>query len=209
MKNVVIALSAFLLIALNTNAQSEAYTKKMQQTLVLLDSAKTTEDLTDVSAAFIRIAEAEKTQWLPYYYAALAQTNIGWRTREGDKIAAIATPLIEKAEAIEKNSELYCLRYMVATQQMQVDAQSRYMTYGAKMGEALAYAKKTDPTNPRAYYLDGIGVLNTPPQYGGGAKNAKPILQKAVELYKTFKPVSPLHPTWGMKEAEVGLAKCN
>jgi hypothetical protein len=208
MKQIIITLCAFIMFGTATQAQSEAYIKKMQQTLAMLDSAKTVEDLTDASAAFQRIGEAEKTQWLPYYYAALAQTTIGWMTGKGDAVAAVALPLIEKAEAIEKNSELYCLRYMVATQQMQVDAQSRYMTYGAKMGEALANAKKADPNNPRAYYLDGVGVLNTPTQFGGGAAKAKPILEKAVALYGTFKPATPMHPTWGQKEAESNLAKC-
>lgn len=192
-------------------AQSEMYVKKMQQTLQLMDSAKTTPDMQEVAAQFERIGDVEKTQWLPFYYAAMTHINIGWRDRNADKdkIAATANALIAKAEAIEKNAELYVLEYMVALQQMTVDPQSRYMSAIQVMNTAMAMAKKADPNNPRIYYMEGNNVFNTPAAFGGGKDAAKPLLQKAVDLYKAEKPASPLHPKWGKKQAEDMLAKCS
>lgn len=191
-------------------SQSDKFTAAMQKNLALLDSAKTTQDLTAVSNAFERIGDAEKTQWLPYYYAALAQTSIGWMSpnTEKDQVAEKANALIAKAEAIEKNAELYTLKNMSATIQMMVDPMSRWQTYGAQAGSALQEAMKLEPSNPRPYYLQGMSVFSTPEQYGGGKAKAKAIFEKAVELYKAEKP-KPLYPHWGQKQAEDMLAKCN
>lgn len=193
------------------SAQSEAYVNKMKQTLQLLDSAKTTQDLQEVSAMFERIGDAEKNQWLPYYYAALAQTNIGWRDEktDKDKLAEKTKAIIAKAQAIEDNSELYVLLNMVATQQMMVDPQNRWMPNGHEAAQALTAGKKLDASNPKLYYLEGMSLFNTPVQFGGGKDKAKPVFEKAVELYKSAKPKSELHPKWGQKISEDMLAKCS
>ena len=197
-------------VAVTGFAQSDKFTAAMQKNLALLDSAKTAQDLTAVSNAFERVGDAEKTQWLPYYYAALAQTNIGWMSpnTEKDQVAEKANALIAKAEAIEKNAEIYTLKNMSATIQMMVDPMSRWQTYGAQAGTALQQAIKLDPNNPRPYYLQGMSIFNTPEQFGGGKAKAKAIFEKAVELYKAEKP-KPLYPHWGQKEAESMLAKCS
>jgi hypothetical protein len=189
----------------------DMYTKKMQQTLGMMDTAKSTAQLQALAAQFERIGDAEKTKWLPYYYAALCNANAGFKdnSADKDKLAEKINGLLDKAEAIEKNSEIYCVRNMSATLQMLVSPMERYMVYGPVAADALEKAKQLDPTNPRPYYLQGVSVLNTPAAFGGGAKNAKPILQKAVDLYGTFKPASPLHPTWGKQMAESSLAEAS
>ena len=50
--------------------------------------------------------------------------------------------------------------------------------------------------------------MNTPEAFGGGKAVAKKLFEKSVELYKTFKPASPFHPTWGKEDAEKLLAAC-
>lgn len=204
-----VMLAACSLVA--ASAQSEMFQKKMQETLMLMDSAKSVQDLQQVSAQFERIGDVEKTQWLPYYYAALAQINIGWMDAKADKdkLAEKTKPIIAKAEAIEKNADLYLLDYMVATQQMLVDPASRWMTYSAAMDKALADAKAADVNNPRIYYLEASGVMGKPEAFGGGKQKAKPIFQKSVDLFKTYKPASPFHPKWGQKQAEAMLAQCS
>ncbi len=96
---------------------------------------------------------------------------------------------------------------MAATQQMIVDPQNRWMSYGQEASKALATAKELDPNNPRVYYLEGMNIFGTPEQFGGGKAKAKPVLEKAVELYKVENP-KPLYPDWGKKEAEAKLAEC-
>jgi len=195
--------------ALASVAQSDKYDPAMKNGLALMDSAKTVGDLQNVASVFERIGDAEKTQWLPYYYAALAQSSIGWRPEVKDKDANAEKikALLAKAEAIETNSELLVVENMMATQQMMVDPQTRWQTYGQQAGTALQKGMKLDPNNPRLYYLQGMSLFNTPPQFGGGKDKAKPVFEKAIELYKSAQP-KPLYPRWGQKQAQDQLALC-
>ena len=203
----------FLMLTLcgiiSVQGQSEKYVQAMQQKLVLFDSVKTTADLQSLSAAFERIAEAEKTQWLPYYYAALAQARIGFtdKTVDKDAIAAKASALLSKAESIEDNADLCTVRNMVATIQMLVDPMNRWQTYGTQASAALQKGMKLDPNNPRLYYLQGMSLFGTPSQFGGGKDKAKPLFEKSIALFKSG-TVKPLYPNWGLPEAEKMLAQC-
>jgi hypothetical protein len=201
--------SFILFIAVAANAQSDKYTDAMKKNIALLDSAKTTADFDNVTNAFERVGDAEKTQWLPYYYAALAQTRIGWidKKADADKLAEKTKAIVAKAEAIENNAELCTIDNMIATQQMLVDPQTRWQTYGMQASAALKKAKEFDPNNPRIYYLEGMSIFGTPEQFGGGKEKAKPVFQKSVDLYKTFQ-VKPLYPDWGKEQAQTMLAKC-
>ena len=180
-------------------SQGDKYVAAMQKNLSQFDSARTVEDFTKIANTFERIGDAEKTQWLPYYYAGLALTTAGWNGI-CDKAESIATTDVDKAEILS-------LRNMSATQQMMVDPQSRWMSYGQTAGQVLEKALKLDPNNPRLYYLKGMSLFGTPEQFGGGKDKAKPVFEKAVELYKQAKP-KELYPRWGQKEAQDMIAQC-
>jgi hypothetical protein len=202
-------LALALLISITGSAQSDKYNQVMQKNVALLDSAKNPEELQSLAGTFERIGDAEKTQWLPYYYAALAQTWIGWNPAVKDKDANSQkiNAYLAKAEAIEKNAELYAVENMSATQQMLVDPQSRYMTNGKDAADALQKGMQVDPNNPRLYYLQGMSLFGTPPQFGGGKDKAKPLFEKSIALYKAAQ-TKPLYPHWGQHEAENMLAQC-
>ena len=76
-----------LLVTVSVNAQSDKYADVMKKNLSMFDSAKTSQDFQNLSAAFERIGDAEKTQWLPYYYAGLALSTMGWVDQNVDKDA--------------------------------------------------------------------------------------------------------------------------
>ncbi len=202
-------LAIILLATISAHAQSEKYTAAMQQNLQLLDSAKTSEQLAAVSQAFERIGDAEKTQWLPYYYAALAQTRMGFSNAKSDRdaIGQKANELAEKGEAIEKNADLCSIHNMAATIQMLVNPMERWKTYGVKAYTALQEGYKLDPNNPRLYFLEGTSLFSKPEYIGGGKDKAKPVFEKAVELFHAEK-VAALHPSWGLRETENYLARC-
>ena len=201
---------------------SDKFTMTMQSKITLMDSAKDANALKDVAAAFERIGDAEKTQWLPYYYAALSQANAGNQTMNSlgslnnfannadklDPYADKAEELLNKAEALSKdNSEIFIVKKMIATLRMMGDPMNRYMTYGPEGAQALETAKKLNPGNPRVYVLEGLDKYYTPEQFGGGKDKAKPVFEKAVTLYKA-EQAKPLYPHWGQHQAEDMLAKC-
>ena len=210
MKKMFIALLS-LAIATQGLAQSEKYTKAMTAAIAQWDSAKTADDMLSISATFERIADAEKTQWLPYYYAALGNVMTGYMegaatggTAGADKIDPLANKaeeLLNKAEALSKdNSDIYCLKKMIATLRMMADPMNRYMTYGPQAAEALQKAKSLNPENPRVYLLEGQDKFYTPEQFGGSKTEAKALFEQSIKKYDSYKPESDIHPQWGKSQ---------
>jgi hypothetical protein len=192
-------------------AQSDKYVGAMTATLQQLKDANNEAALTAVEAKFERIADAEKTQWLPYYYAAMLKARMAQQKMGGnaDKVADDAQALLDKAEALSpNNSEIFCVKNMIGTAHMLVDPASRYMQYMSINTQALESAKKADTTNPRPYVLQSISLKYTPESFGGGCKTAKPLAQKAIELFVAFKPASSLHPNWGKELVDSVIADC-
>jgi hypothetical protein len=208
MKKIILFLTLSVCM-LTVFAQSDKYKSAMKDRIAALDTTRDVPSLKDLSAAFERIADAEKTQWLPYYYAALAQVNAGnfiyvtnmsnpTELKGLDAMADKADQMIEKAEALSKdNSEIYAVKKMIASMRMMVDPMSRYMTYGAQAQQALETAKKLNPDNPRIFLLEGQDKFFTPEQFGGSKAEAKKLFEEALKKYESFKPASELDPNWG------------
>jgi hypothetical protein len=211
MKRIVIAL---LLVTVVTNlfAQSEKFAGAMQKNLEGFANAKTDAEVLDLSNAFERIGDAEKNQWLPYYYAAQAQVIYGYMQKDMagvDPIADKAEILINKAVALEQNnSEIACIQSMIAGLRMMVNPMQRWQQYGALSSQFLEEAKKIDPTNPRPYALQAQNLFYTPAQFGGGCAAAKPIAEQGNKLLAEFKAKSPLHPIWGKREFDMVMDGC-
>ena len=192
-------LSFFSLI---TFAQSEKYTNAMKKNIILLDSAFAKPDnFLSLANTFERIGTSEKTEWLPFYYSAYCRVNYAFMQKDpagNDPIAEKATVLINTADSLQpNNSEISCVKSMIASVQMLVNPQQRFMQYGAASQKELQKAMQQDPTNPRPYMLKGQSLKYTPEQFGGGCKNAMPQLEIAMEKFTSFKAVSEIYPSWG------------
>ena len=212
MKKIILAV-AFLYAATAVSAQSERYMAAMKNNIAAIDTSfRNPANLLSLANNFERIANAEKNQWLPYYYAALCQVNYAYMEQDKSKIDAIAdkaTLLIDKADSLSpNNSEISCVKSMIASSHMMVNPMQRYMEYGAEINLHLDAAMKQDPNNPRPEYLKGQGLKYTPEQFGGGCATAKPVLQASLDKYNAFKPASELHPNWGKQRVELLLGEC-
>jgi hypothetical protein len=196
-------------------AQSGRYEKAMQDRIAAVDSVRNPQGLMDLSASFERIGDAEKTQWLPYYYAALTQVNSAYmmgmenmKAEKVDPIADKAEALLNKAEALEKNnSEIFVVKKMIASLRMMADPMTRYMTYGPIAAEALQTAKSLNPQNPRTFLLEAQDKYFTPEQFGGSKAEAKKLFEEALQKYAVFKPTTPLDPVWGKPIAQYFLTQ--
>ena len=211
MKKISLVLIA-LLMAISVFAQSEKYVKAMEALVSAVDTTHSQDGLTELDNSFERIATAEKTQWLPFYYAALCninKANMYYQAQEVDKIDPLmdkAEPMLTKAEELEKNnSEIFCLKKMLNTGKMMADPMNRYMTYGPAATEALETAEGLNPENPRVYLLKGIDKFYTPEQFGGSKTEAKKLFEEANKKFEAFKPASSIHPSWGMGQVKYFL----
>jgi hypothetical protein len=209
----IILFFAIYLTASSVFAQGEKYNNAMKANLAAIDTSfRNPANLIVLANSFERIAAAEKNQWLPYYYAAFLHVNYGFVNADKSKtdmIADKAAALISTADSLSpNNSEISCVKSMIASCRLMVDPMKRYMQYGPESSLNLEKAILEDPSNPRPYLLKGQGLKYTPEQFGGGCKTAMEQLETATAKFATFKPASELHPDWGKTLAEKILAEC-
>jgi len=205
-------IAAIILFAGASFAQSDKYISAMKANISQIDSVVGKGNGTELANNFERIGDAEKTQWLPYYYAAyctIIQGMVEKDVSKKDAIADKAKALIDKAEGIvgKDNSETDVIRAMIATVYMTVDPQSRYMTYGPQITQYLEKSKSLDAANPRPVLVQAENTFYTPKQFGGGQDAAKPMLDKASALYDAFKPETELSPNWGKTTVKYFLSQ--
>lgn len=188
------------------------FDKVMTEKIAKLEQSKTPEDFTALSDDFVRIGDKEKTQWLPYYYAAHATIEKGrnlmrtGKITELDDIAVEAQTSLDKAASLsKKNPEILILQKMIHGLKMMVDPQARFMSEGMLGAEALAKAEELDPENPRVTLLKAEDTYFTPEQFGGSKKKGLELFQKSLDQFKVYQPKTLLGPTWGKSEAEYFL----
>lgn len=209
-----VATICLLVFSTAAKAQSDKYVKAMQKNIAELETAMQQNAMPTLANNFERIAEAEKTQWLPYYYAAYCTVMHSFAETDKTKtdgIADRANVLIEKAEQLAggENSETCIIKSMIASSHMMVDPMTRWQAYGQASSSNITKAKTMDPTNPRAVYLEAQSKFFMPENFGGGKAVAKPGFEKALQMFETFKPATDLSPTWGKSATQYFLSQCN
>lgn len=207
-----VLLFAFLFMGVFTFAQT-AYEKAMSEKIAKTEQHLTAEEFTALANDFTRIGDKEKTQYLPYYYAAFTSIQKGRvAMREGkmdtlDAIAAEAQKSLDKSIALSpENPENYILQKMIHSLKLMVDPMSRFMSEGMLAAEALSKAEKLDAENPRISLLKGEDVYFTPEQFGGSKEKGKELVNKSLKQFEAYKLKSALQPNWGKAEAEFMLA---
>ncbi len=219
MKKIIFSTLAVALFSIAAFAQEQdKYTRTMMTKVPEVDTTRNPAELLALSAAFERIADAEKTKWLPYYYAALTQVNAAYMMSPNGQVKAeVSDPMADKAEAYitkadalnPNNSEVYAVKKMIANLRMMADPTNRWMQYGPIGDEALQTAAKLNPENPRVYLLQGQDKFFIPEQFGGSKTEAKALFEMALKKYETTKPASAIDPSWGKRTAAYFLAEAS
>lgn len=204
--------AAIIFLTAATYAQSDKYVNAMKTNIGMLDSMMANKNSIEVANNFERIANAEKTQWLPYYYAAYCTIIHAYTEQDNSKKDAIADKaqqLLDKADSLlgKENSETDVIKSMIATAHMMVDPQSRYMSYGASANDLIEKSKSLDSTNPRPILLQAENTFYTPEAFGGGKDAARPLFEQAANLYTAFKPETELSPNWGKTTVDYFLSQ--
>lgn len=207
-----LSIIALLSITFSAAAQNKKYIETMEKNVSMLDTAYKNEQLQPLANTFERIASAEKGEWLPNYYAAYCNVNMSYNVKADmiDTYCDKAEKYVRIADSLSpNNSEIYVLKAQIASARISVNPMSRGQKYGMESAELREKAKELDKTNPRPYYLEGTSYYFTPPMFGGGKDKAKPVFQKALELYETFKPANSIAPNWGKSSSQYFLKKCD
>jgi hypothetical protein len=204
-----IALTFFFL---NSRSQDPKYISMMKESISMLDTSQTPEDMQKTANTFERISGKAPGEWLPYYYMGLANVRIAFMSKKKmiDEYCDKAEAYINKADSLNpNNSEIYVVKAMVTSARISVNPASRGSKYGPMSNEILGKAKTLDPNNPRVFVQQGTSLYYTPKMFGGGKDKAEPVLKEAVAKFATFKPATEISPNWGEKFAKDMLAKCS
>lgn len=216
MKKLIFLVAATWMFSLSIQAQDK-YTDQMQAMVAKLDQASAVKDYQQLAGDFKTIAEQNKTQWLPYYYAGFCNAKIGWLyQQDGDKIepfADIADQEIKQAESLidtttqkKELSEIYCVLSMINRSRVFINPMSFGSKYGPVAASYTQLALKINPNNPRANYLEGWAKYATPRLWGGDKKKAKELLLLAKQQLETSPPAG-INPHWGKKEIDELLSQ--
>ncbi|WP_316633592.1 hypothetical protein [uncultured Flavobacterium sp.] len=205
MKKIITLIALFVVVISSAQTQFE---QGMTKAFGLWKEGKNTE----ASAMFERIASAEKTSYLPNYYVALVNTTAAFKTQDKTQIDLLLTKAQDALDVEfikdQNNAELYAMQALIYTAWVVADPMTNSMKYSAKVMEAYAKGKAIDPNNPRIVFGEADYQL-------GGAKwtgvDTKPLcaqVDKAIELFATFKPETPFSPKWGLERALESQKNC-
>jgi hypothetical protein len=212
MKRTLFLITATLMMNATVIAQ-DAYAQQMKITVVKLDNAKTVKDYQLLVSEFLRIADAQKDQWLPYYYAAFCNAKIGWlkqnddpdnievfSNKAGEEIKKAGT-LIDTVKQKKELSEIYCINMMLNQARVFINPQTYGRQYGPTAFNYLQLAKQASSDNPRVLYLLGWQKFATPKMWGGDKALAKQLLTEAKQKLEADSS-SGIEPHWGKKEVD-------
>ena len=190
--------------------QSKFSKNDMRENVQLFNASKSNTNFLKLEKEFERIANFEKNDWLPFYYAAMCNVLVALKKNNQTVVeyCSRADYYCSKADSLSKNnSEIYVLKSMIAAARLLSAKPNQRQKYGTLAAKFANEAIKLDDKNPRAYLLKGRTILNTPETFGGGSKKAKPIFEKALEKFKIFNPETSFHPNWGQNEILEELSK--
>ena len=89
--------AATVLLLLITATAQDAYKQQLQSVISELDKAEKPGDYQQLAGQFAQLAEMQKTDWLPYYYAAFCNAKTGWLYKnDGGKIEPFANKADEQ-----------------------------------------------------------------------------------------------------------------
>ena len=132
MKTITMLLS-LMLFTLPSKGQDDQYVNTMLKTIKKVDKATGNEDILACANQFERIASAEKTRWMPYYYCAYSLVIMSFDEPDGsvkDQVLDRAQQNLDDAFALNPDeSELHALQAFLYPSRILVDPMGRGMVY--------------------------------------------------------------------------------
>jgi hypothetical protein len=200
-----------LLISGFVYAGNPQYEKAMKDALGQLQQCKNIEDFNQSANTFSRIANAEKSEWLPAYYYAYSHVIMSFIENEDmvkkDEYLDVAASTIDLLmEAQPEESELYALQGFLYTARLVVDPATRGQKYMQLSGQAIGKALAINKTNPRALYIQLSNETGMARFFGKDIALYCERISQLQENWAVYNQASGFYPQWGKREVD-GLAK--
>ena len=178
-------------------AQKTGYNASLANAVASFNSSNNKTDYTNLIQDLEKLDASNPKDWLPSYYLALIHVRISIsNSKEAEMHADKALYWAKKSMGLSVNDETYCIYSMAHIAKMAVNPLMRFVKYQSLIYDNLNKAKKINPNNPRVYILEAKLQMNLPRIFGGGCKQAKPLIIKAKQLLESQASQTVL-PTWG------------
>ena len=149
--SIIFSILFFLVSTLGSMYAQGQYEAGMQKAFGLWSENKSVE----ASAMFERIAQAEKENWIPYYYAASTLITASFESKDvvkTDEMLKKSQTFLEKGNELSpNNSELRTLEGLMYTGYVVMDPAAFGIQYSGKIMALHNEAIKLDSKNPRAH----------------------------------------------------------
>lgn len=186
----------------NTDSTPTKYQQGMQKAFKLWQEDKAWE----AANVFERIAAVEPDNWLPPYYVAQINVINSFTEKDKTKLTAQlekAQNYINDATSISKNNpDLMVLQAQWYTAWIVFDGQQYGMTYSAKASELYNQALALAPNNPRMILAKAEWDMGSAKYFGGSIESYCKDIQRAIDLFATFKPAGEFYPSYGNERAK-------
>jgi len=204
---------AILFMALTGMSQSIEYYSAMGDALNQYANCKTIDDFQALGNRFNLIANAEKTEWLPFYYHAHCYIIMSFMepsdAKKKDEFLDVAEKSITKMiDLAPKESEVYALQSMFYSARLVVNPMERGQKYGAVSGQAVGMALGLDANNPRARFIKLRNDMGSAQFFGKDPKEYCPQASELFAAWDSYKIKSPIYPSWGKDQVGEIVAKC-
>lgn len=204
MKNLIIILAVMLTGTAHSQSNFE---KGMKKAFELWGS-----NPIEASQLFERISKAEKDNWLPAYYASQVLILDAFSVKDKNKLEAQlnkAQELLDQAAEISKdNPEILINQALLYTVWVAFDGATYGMTLSGKIMSLYNQAERLAPDNPRVILNKAEWEMGSARYFGQDTTPFCKDVEKALQLFATFKPETPFHPNWGKERAEEVLKTC-
>lgn len=132
----------------------------------------------------------------------------GDKTADIDPLADKAEALLNKADELNKNnSEIWCVKKMLASARMMANPMARYQEYGPRSFSCSWNCKKTEPGESKGLHSWRARPFLHLEQFGGDKQEAKKRFETAATKFDTYKPESNIHPNWGLGQTKYFLSQ--
>jgi len=210
MKNL-IQITLFLIACANAVFAGE-YESAMSAAIEKLNTANALSAYLESAAAFERIGEAEKDQWLPYYYAGLSYIWVSHAVKEGEKVDEYlekAQFFVDKAKNLSpKNDEIVTLQGYIYMMKVVVDPPSRGPEFSRLAMQEFGRAVGMNQKNPRALLLLGKMKMGTDQFFGNDLSESCRMISNAAHMFENYKAKSAIDPAWGKAMADMFVTEC-
>jgi hypothetical protein len=207
-------LLSITLILLSFNIRAQSFTESLAAAVDQFENTDTLQRKMNAINRIDLVVSRWSDQALGHYYSAYAKVVVSYLLtdeKQRDGIIDQAEKSMLKAKQLGgiTSDENLIMEAYLANARLAVSGGSRWKKYGPIFDAKLEEAKQVNPNNPRIYFLKGQSLYYTPKAFGGGAKKALPLFEKAAPLFESEVKGNIEIPHWGNGMNYYFINECN